>query len=90
MVIPCSAAATEPTAAELQEVIKVELIPDHEFMPKQPVFNNRLVQDPATILQKDRTVEILLRNSTIRFFHGADRELIGAMLRCLGGNAYAG
>lgn len=89
-IIPGSAAATEPTAAGLQEVVKVELIPGHEFMPKQPVGNDRPVQDPETIPQKNPTVEILLENSTIRFFHGADRELIETTLRCLGGNAYAG
>ena len=90
MVLPCSAAATEPTATGLQEVVKVELIPDHEHLPIQPVYNDRPAQDPATVPQKDPTVEILLGNSTIRFFHGADRELIETTLRCLGGNAYAG
>lgn len=90
MVIPGSVATTEPTAAELQEVVKVELIPDHAFMPKRPVSNDCLVHDPATMHQKEPAVEILLGNSTIRFFRGADRELIEATLRCLGGNAYAG
>ena len=90
MVIPCSAAAIEPTTTGLQEVVKVELIPDDELMPEHPVSNDRPVQDPATIPQKDPAVEILLGNSTIRFFHGADRELIETTLRCLGGNAYAG
>lgn len=90
MVIPGSAATTEPTAAGLQEVVKVELIPDHAFMPKRPVSNDCLVHDPAAMHQKEPAVEILLGNSTIRFFRGADRELIEATLRCLGGNAYAG
>ena len=85
MVIPCSAAATEPTA-ELQEVVKVDLIPDHGF----PIPNDGPVHDPAAMPRKDPAVEILLGNSTIRFFRGADRELVEATLRCLGGNAYAG
>ena len=89
MVIPCSAAAMGSASTGLQEVVKVELIPDDELMPECPVSNDRPVQDPATIPQKAPAVEILQGNSTIRFFHGADRELIEATLRCLGGNAYA-
>lgn len=89
MVIPCSATTTEPTA-ELQEVVKVDLIPDHGFMPKPPIPNDYPVHNPAAMPQKDPAVEILLGNSTIRFFCGADRELVEATLRCLGGNAYAG
>ena len=90
MTIPCPAAATEPTAAGLQEVVKVDLIPDHEFMPGRPIPSGCMVHNPAAMVQKDPAVEILLGNSTIRFFHGADRELVEATLRCLGGNAYAG
>ena len=90
MVIPCSAVATEPTAAGLQEVVKVDLIPGHEFMPGRPIPNDCPVHDPAAIDQKTPVIEILLGNSTIRFFQGADRDLVEVTLRCLGGNAYAG
>ena len=90
MTIPCSAAATESIAAGLQEVVKVDLIPGHEFMPGRPIPNDCSVYDPAVMIQKDPAVEIRLGNSTIRFFPGADRELVEATLRCLGGNAYAG
>ena len=89
MVIPSSAATTEPTA-ELQEVVKVGLIPSHEFMPRRPVPNDHPIHDPAVMPQKDPAVEILLGNSTIRFFHGADLDLIETTLRCLEGNSYAG
>ena len=90
MVIPCSMATKEPTVAELQEVIKIDLIPDHEFMPRRSIPNDCPVHDPAAMPQKDPAVEILLGNSSIRFFHGADRELIETTLRCLGGDVYAG
>ena len=90
MTIPCSAAATEPTAAGLQEVVRVDLIPGHEFMPGCPISTDCPVYDPTVMVQKDPVVEVLLGNSTIRFFPGADRELVEATLRCLGGNAYAG
>lgn len=89
MAIPCSAAATEPTT-ELQEVVKVDLIPSREFMPRHPIPNGCPDHDPAAVPQKDPAIEILLGNSTIRFFHGADRELVEATLRCFGGNTYAG
>ena len=88
--IPVSAVTTEPTAAGLQEVVKVNLIPGHEFMLGRPIPNDGTVHDPTTMPQNDPTVEILLGNSTIRFFQGANRELVETTLRCLGGNAYAG
>ena len=90
MTIPGSAAVTEPIAAGSQEVIKTDLIPGHEFMPEYPIPNDCPVHEPVVMSQKDLAVEILLGNSTIRFFHGADRELVEATLRCLGGNTYAG
>lgn len=90
MDIPCSTAVTEPAATELQEVVKVDLIPGHEFMSGRPIHNDCPVYDPAAMLRKDPAAEILLGNSTIRFFHGADRELVETTLRCLGGDAYAG
>ena len=88
--IPGSTAVTEPAATELQEVVKVDLIPDHEFMPRRSIPNDCLVHDPTAMTRKDPAVEILLGNSTIRFFSGADRELVETTLRCLGGNVYAG
>ena len=87
--IPASAATTEPTAAELQEVVKVDLIPGHEFMPGRSIPNDCLVHDPTAMAQKVPAAEILLGNSTIRFFQGADRDLVETTLLCLGGNAYA-
>ena len=90
MDIPCSTTATGPTATELQEVVKVNLIPGHEFMSGHTIHNECPICDPAAMPQKDPAAEILLGNSTIRFFHGADRELVETTLRCLGGNAYAG
>lgn len=89
MAISCSAAAKEPTA-ELQEVVKVDLIPSPEFMPRRPTPNGCPVHDPAAMPQKGPAVEILLGNPTSRFFHGADRELVEAKLRSFGGNTYAG
>ena len=90
LTIPVSTAATESTAAGLQEVVKVDLISGHEFMPGRSISNDCLVCGPASMTRKDPAVEILLGNSTIRFFHGADRDLVETTLRCLGGNAYAG
>ena len=90
MDIPCSTAVAEPAAAGLQEVVKVDLIPGHGFIPERPFHYGCPVYDPAVMPQKDPAVEILLGNSTIRFFHGADRELVETTLRCLGGNVYAG
>ena len=90
MTIPVSIAATEPIVAGLQEVVKVDLLPGQEFMPGGPIPNDCPVHAPAAIAQKGPAVEILLGNSTIRFFQGADRDLVETTLLCLGGNAYAG
>ena len=90
MSIPGSTAVVEPAAAGLQEVVKVDLIPGHEFMSGRPIHYDCPTYDLAAMPQKDPAVEILLGNSTIRFFHGADREMIETTLRCMGGNVYAG
>ena len=90
MVIPSAIPAVDPAVTELQEVVKVDLIPDHEFMQQRPIPNDCPVHDPAAMPQKYPAVEVLLGNSTIRFFRGADRELVETTLRCLGGNVYAG
>ena len=90
MTIPVSTTTTEPTEAGSQEVVKVELIPDHGSMPERPIPNDCPVNDAAAIPQKDPVVEILFGNSTIRFFRGVDKELVEVMLQCLEGNAYAG
>ena len=88
--IPVSVAATEPTTAGLQEVVKVDLVPGHEFMPGRLISNDCPGHVPAAMAQKGPAVEISLGNATIRFFQGADRDLVETTLICLGGNAYAG
>ena len=90
MTIPASAATAEPTTAGLQEVVKVDLIPGPEFMHGRSIPNDCLVHDPTAMAQKVPAVEILMGSSTIRFFQGADRNMVEAILLCLGGNAYAG
>ena len=88
--IPSSTAVTEPAATELQEVVKVDLIPGHGFMSGHPVPDDCPGHGSTAMTRKDPAVEILLGNSTIRFFSGADRELVETTLRCLGGNVNAG
>lgn len=90
MVIPCTMPDTVPTVTELQEVIKVDLIPDNEFMPQHPIPNDCPNHNPTAISLKDPVAEILLGNSTIRFFQDADRELIEATFQNLENNAYSG
>ena len=88
--IPVFATTTEPTDAGLQEVVKVDLIPGHEFMPGRSIPNGCSVHALAAMTQKGPAVEILLGNLTIRFFQSADRDLVETTLLCLGGNADAG
>ncbi len=73
------------TSAPLQEVVKVDLIPDSESVPApmQVEQNTCIVQNLAT--RELPAVEILIGNATIRFFNSTDKSLIETTLGCMGG-----
>lgn len=89
MSIPATSNNDLKTPVPLQEVVKVDLIPDPAFIPApmEPEQSTCIVPDLAA--RELPTVEILLGNATIRFFNNTDKNLIEATLRCLGGVGYA-
>lgn len=89
MPISVTSGPKKKTPAPLQEVVKVNLIPDSTSIsaPMQVEQNTCIVTDLAT--RELPTVEILLGNATIRFFDNTDKSLIETTLRCIGGSCYA-
>ena len=67
------------TSAPLQEVVKVNLIQDSASMPAP------LKVEQNTCIVPMPTVEILIGNTTIRFFNNTDKDLIETTLKCMGG-----
>ncbi len=85
MVIPMSSDQGKKTSSPLQEVVRVNLIPDSASVPApmQVEQNTCIVPDLAT--KELPTVEILISNATIRFFNNTDKNLIETTLKCMGG-----
>ena len=67
------------TPALIQEVVKVNLIQDSASMPAP------LKVEQNTCIVPMPTVEILIGNTTIRFFNNTDKDLIETTLKCMGG-----
>ena len=89
MAIPMSSDNVKNTSTPLQEVVKVDLVPDSKSVPApmQVEQNTYIVTDQTNI--KSPAVEIILGNATIRFFNNTDKSLIETTLRCVGGIGYA-
>lgn len=89
MPIPTASNKEMKIPASLQEVVKVNLIPDSVSVPAPMKVeqNACIVTDLAA--RDLPTVEILLGNATIRFFNNTDKSLIETTLRCVGGIGYA-
>lgn len=79
MVIPMLSDQGKKTSAPLQEVVKVNLIQDSASMPAP------LKVEQNTCIVPMPTVEILIGNTTIRFFNNTDKDLIETTLKCMGG-----
>ena len=77
---PCPPASS---SSMRQEVVKVELIPDHNACCTQ--LEQNALADPM-----QPAVEILAGKASVRLFNGADQQLVEAVLKSLGGILYAG
>ena len=88
MTFPMTSDQEKKTPALLQEVVKVNLIPDSASVPApiQLEQNTCIVADLAN--RELPTVEILIGNATIHFFNNTDKSLIETTLRCIGGIGY--
>lgn len=67
----------------IQEVVKVDLIPESEPAPSQLVEQNVSLSVPGAAPVV--AVELLIGNITLRLYNGADEHLIQSTLRNIGG-----
>ena len=70
-----------------QEVVKVDLVSNSPSSPTVMEQNTRILAMPDT--DASVAMEIVMGNSTIRFFHNTNPELIRTTLQCLGGMSHA-
>ena len=77
------------TSTPLQEVVKVDLVPDSKSVPAPMQTEQNTCMLPNLATRDLPAVEILIGNATIRFFNSSDKSLIETTLRCVGGIGYA-
>ena len=70
-----------------QEVVKVDLVPEPAPAATIMEQNTRILAMPAT--DASVAMEIVMGNSTIRFFNDTNPDLIRTTLQCLGGMSHA-
>jgi transposase-like protein len=85
MVIPMLSNQGKKKSAPLQEVVKVDLMPDSASMPAPLQVEKNTCIAPNLATKELPTVEILIGNATIRFFNNTDKNLIETTLKCMGG-----
>jgi transposase-like protein len=85
MAIPMSSDQVKKTSAPLQEVVKVNLIPDSASVPAPMQVEQNTCLVPNLTTRELPAVEILIGNATIRFFNSTDKSLIETTLGCMGG-----
>ncbi len=67
----------------IQEVVKVDLIPAVNQEPRLLTEQNvSLNVQPSPVMV---AAELVINNTTIRLFNGADEHLVQSILRCIGG-----
>jgi transposase-like protein len=89
MAIPMSSDNVKNTSTPLQEVVKVDLVPDSKSVPAPMQTEQNTCMLPNLATRELPAVEILIGNATIHFFNNTDKSLIETTLRCVGGIGYA-
>jgi len=85
MTIPESSGPAKRPSVSLQEVVKVNLLPDSVSMPA-PVHTEQNTLIEADLAAKELpAVEILIGNATIRFYNSTNKSLVETTLKCMGG-----
>lgn len=67
----------------VQEVVKLDLIPEPEPVPIQLIEQNVSHSTPKSA--PNVAAEVMIGNLTLRFFNGADEQLIQGILKSVGG-----
>lgn len=70
-----------------QEVVKLDLVPEPAPAATIMEKNTRILTMPDT--DASVAAEIIMGNSTIRFFNNTNPDLIRTTLQCLGGMSHA-
>lgn len=73
------------TASAVQEVVKLELIPE-----EKNVLANTFATDNRYPTANDVAFEIVIHNATIRVFNNTDSRMLENLFHCLGGVMNAG
>lgn len=73
------------TVSARQDIVKVDVVSCQEPGPviEQTVSLSTVSGTPTVV------AEILIGDVTLRFFHGADEQLIQSVLHCIGGAGHA-
>lgn len=79
--IPEPLKQSSPHKAQRQEVVKINVIPDQSPMLEQ----NAPVHPMPRHMDMDPTIEIVVGNAAVRMTNDASPELLGTILRGLGG-----
>ncbi len=83
--VPMSSDQGKKVSAPLQEVVKVNLVPQSTSVPAPMQVKQNTCIDTDLTTRELPAVEILIGNATIRFFNSTDKSLIEATLGCIGG-----
>ncbi|MGB4658832.1 MAG: transposase [Mobilitalea sp.] len=83
--LPMSSDQVKKISAPLQEVVKIDLVPDLASVPAPMQVEQNTCIDSNLATRELPAVEILIGNATIRFFNSTDKSLIEATLGCIGG-----
>lgn len=86
--VPKPNASAAPATGERQEVVRVNLIPD-QAGTSFPSNLTELPQNRVSERSESPAAEIVIGGATVRFFSGADQEMVRTVISCFGGGAHA-
>ena len=66
-----------------QEVVKMDIVPDHDFHTEKPITVVTAQQELPEHLDNSHRIEIILDAASIRICNGADPALLDAAIRTL-------
>ena len=66
-----------------QEVVKIDIVPDHDIDTAEPITVVTAPQELPEHLDNSHKIEIILDSASIRVGNGADPELLEAAVRTL-------
>lgn len=83
--LPESSGRGRHTSSPVQEVVKLELIPEEKAVPAAAISPCN-----AYVSANDVAFEVVTHSATIRVFNNTDAQMLENLFRCLGGVLNAG